>query len=461
MRRQSTAKLLLGAAAAAACLPVAQAQSSDALLDKLVEKGVLTVREANDLRAETDKDFAKAYSVKSGMPDWVTALKLNGDFRGRFESFFADNPAFVERDRWRYRLRFGATASIMDNFEVGLRLGSGDIDNAPSVVSGTDPISNNQTFQNNASKKGVFLDLAYAKWTPVNNATWAGTLTLGKMENPFVFSDALFDFDYTPEGLAAQLAYNLSAQQVLKLNMGGFVIDESSGSLRDPYMGGAQLRLDSAWSPKIATSVGAGFLKLWSSENLPSSAVPDINAGNLRPVILGADGKFSALGAPVNHYETLVADAAFTYTLASFPLYTGVFPVKVFGEYMQNDATSDQNTGYTAGITLGKAGKKQTWELTYRYKVLGGDAWFEEVTDSDFGAFYQNAPAVTLKNARSRSAGYWAGTNVRGHVVKASYSVLDPLTFSFTWFATELIEEYVPGSDSRMNRIQVDAVWKF
>lgn len=464
MKRTRATHLLLctgAAAAVAAGSPIAQAQSSDALLDKLVEKGVLTVKEANELREETDKDFTKAYSAKSGLPEWVTALKLNGDFRGRFEGFYADNPAFVERDRWRYRLRFGVTANLLENFEVGFRLGSGDIDSASGLSAGTDPISNNQTFQNNASKKGIFLDLAYAKWAPVNNAAWSGTVSIGKIENPFVFSDAVFDFDYTPEGLGSQWAYNLSAQQVLKLNLGGFVLDELGGSLRDPYLGGAQLRLDSTWSPKIATTAGAGFLKIWSSENLPSSGVPDINAGNARAVILGSDGKFSALGAPVSHYETLVADAAFTYTLSSFPFYTGAFPVKVFGEYLYNTDASTQNSGYTAGVTFGKAGKKRTWELTYRYKVLEGDAWWEELPDSDYGAFYQNGPSAKDKTARARSSGYWAGTNVRGHVVKGSYSVLDPLTLSVTWFATDLIQEYLPASDSHMNRVQVDAVFKF
>src|SRR3954468_9386773 len=77
----------------------ARAQSADALIDKLVEKGILTVKEANDLREESDKNFSQAYSVKSGMPDWVTALKFNGDFRGRYEGFFSDNPAFVDRSR--------------------------------------------------------------------------------------------------------------------------------------------------------------------------------------------------------------------------------------------------------------------------------------------------------------------------------------------------------------------------
>jgi hypothetical protein len=466
MQRTKPTRLLLGAGAALAVLglPAAQAQSADALIDKLVEKGVLTVKEANELREETDKDFTKAYSVKSGMPEWVTALKLNGDFRGRFEGFYADNPAFVDRNRWRYRLRLGATATLMDNFEVGVRLGSGDIDSAADLRSGTDPISNNQTLQNNGSKKGIFLDLAYAKWTALNSADWSGVGSAGKIENPFVLSDMLFDNDYTPEGASQQIGYNLGAKQALKLNLGEFILDEIGSDSDDPYLLGAQARLESTWSPKISTSAGAGFLGILGSDSLTSSNVPDINAGNLRytRVTTNSDGtKTVTLIEPVTGYQTLVLDAACTYTLGTFPLYAGAFPIRLFGEYLHNTTASEQNDGYQAGVTFGKAGKKQTWELTYRYKVLGGDAWWEELTDSDFGALYQDKPASTLSQARHRSSGYWAGTNVRGHVVKSSYSPIDPLTLSVAWFATDLIEEYLPESDSSMNRLQVDAVLKF
>src|SRR5260370_32461163 len=79
------------------------AQSSDSLIDKLVQKGILTVKEANDLKEEADKNFTQAYSVKSGMPEWVTALKFNGDFRGRYEENNSDNIYYVTRDRFRYR----------------------------------------------------------------------------------------------------------------------------------------------------------------------------------------------------------------------------------------------------------------------------------------------------------------------------------------------------------------------
>src|ERR1041385_8541748 len=72
----------------------AQAQSADALIDKLVDKGVLTVKEGNELREESDKNFTTAYSIKSGMPEWVNALKWNGDFRGRYDGLFQDSSNF-------------------------------------------------------------------------------------------------------------------------------------------------------------------------------------------------------------------------------------------------------------------------------------------------------------------------------------------------------------------------------
>ena len=151
-------------AASALCGASSQAQSVDALLDKLVDKGVLTTKEANDLKEETDAGFNKAYQVKSGMPDWVTSFKINGDFRGRAEGFLFDTKSFPDRVRYRYRLRVGGVAVIRDNFEVGFRLTSSEFQNG---FNGGDPISGNTTLQDNGQKKPIFVDLAYGKWTPL------------------------------------------------------------------------------------------------------------------------------------------------------------------------------------------------------------------------------------------------------------------------------------------------------
>ncbi|HKS38019.1 MAG TPA: putative porin [Verrucomicrobiae bacterium] len=438
-----------GALATLAFGSTAIAQSSDAIIDKLVEKGILTTKEANELREEADKNFTTSYQVKSGMLDWVTALRFNGDFRGRAEGFYSEAPNFADRSRFRYRLRFGATAVIKDNFEVGLRLSSSEAQG----TFGGDPISGNTTFQDNASKKFVFIDLAYAKWTPINTPDWSASLTIGKMENPFVFSDMVFDGDYTAEGAAIQLGYTFNDQHAAKVNAGGFSLDEIGGSADDPYLFGAQLRLESTWNKHVATSIGVAALGIMNDQQLNNTAVPNINRGNTRSTLIVGT---TTNQVPAFNLNPIVADASVTYTMESFWNYNAPFPIKVGGDYMYNPAATGKNRAYSAGVTFGKSGKKGLWDLAYTYKHLGADAWYEEFVDSDFGAFYGG----TLVNS-GLGAGYGSGTNVKGHIAKFSYSPYDSLTLSIKWFLADLITPLAGVDEYKMNRMQVDAVWKF
>jgi hypothetical protein len=147
-------------------------------------------------------------------------------------------------------------------------------------------------------------------------------------------------------------------------------------------------------------------------------------------------------------------DGSLTYTLEEFPLYPGAFPVTLFGEYLDNTSVSDEDAGYAVGLVFGKSGKRGTWDVSYQYRHLEADAWYEELTESDFGANYVVAPV-------GGSAGYRSGTNVRGHILKAQYSPYDSLTLSVTYWLTGLINESPAGSDSDAGRLQVDASLKF
>jgi len=439
---------LVAIAAVAGNVINGRAQSVDSLLDKLVDKGVLTVKEAKDLREEGDKDFSKAYAAKSGMADWVSALKFSGDFRGRYEWISPNSvavPSNIDRQRFRYRLRFGVVASLMDDFEAGFRLTSGQA--ATGNTSGGDPISGNTTFSGNGSKKFVYFDQAYGKWSPLHAAGWNGNLTIGKMENPFLFSDMVFDPDYTPEGAASSISYAFNDRQSLKITGAGFLLNELPGSVHDTYLVAGQLRWDAKWTPKLQSSLGFAALTIQNGQNANTAALPNQNVGNTR---LTANPDLLAYS-----YHPLVADAAVTYTLDSFPLYNGAFPIKAFGDYIRNpSAPTDRNTGWSAGLTLGKSGKKGLWDLTYRYKHLQSDAWFEELADSDTGAFYPTAPV-------GGAAGYGSGTNIKGHVIKLSYSPFDSFTLGATCFLMDLINNPSPAASSHATRLQVDANWKF
>jgi hypothetical protein len=445
--------ITLAALAASACCSMAQ--SSDAIIDKLVEKGILTVKEANELREEADKGFNSAYSVKSGMPDWVSALKFNGDVRARYESFSSsakgtNGVPFAERNRFRYRVRFGATVNMFDHLEAGLKLTSSEVAGGGANNEG-DPISGNTTAQNNASKKLIYVDQAYGRWYALNGPDWTSVLTLGKMENPLVFDDMVFDPDYTPEGLGIQTGYLLNDKNSFKLNLAGFVLDEIGATGKDPYLVAAQLRWDATWNTKWASTLGASYLAVDGRQTLTNGAVPNINRGNTR---VGSTGMLAY------NYHPIVVDGAVTFTAPSFPFYKGPFPVRFSAEYMNNPEapSSADNYAWDAGVLFGKSGKKGTWDFAYTYKWLGANAWYEELVDSDFGAFYgtPNSPA----NSGS-GTGYASGTNVKGHILRLQYSPTDSLTLTAKWFLTSLINEYPSGSKSDMSRLQVDASLKF
>jgi hypothetical protein len=443
-KKQRYAAIAAGVLASAALGTTAQAQSSDALIDKLVDKGILTLKEANDLRDEADKDFTRALSSKNGMPEWVTAVKFNGDLRLRNDQVRLSDVAGSDRNRFRYRLRFGWTATLADNWEVGIGLTSTEL---PGEL-GSDPISNNQSFKDNAGKKAVGFDKVYVRWTPINSAEWLVSTTLGKMDNPIVFpSTILFDKDYTPEGFAQEATYRFTPDQAVKFTGFGFVLDEAGASAKDPYLLGAQLRYDASWTPAIQTSFGAAVLSILNPETLTTASVPDIASGNTR----------NAAGALVNPYTSVYVDANVTYNFEKFPGYMGPFPVTLSADYLRNVALSANNDGYSLGFTLGKSGKKGLWDINYRYTVLNSDAWYEEFVESDFGANYK------ALSANTSATGYRSGTNLRGHWLKGTYSFYDSLSFSVAYFMTDVINEpAVPGGyDSGAGRLFIEAVWKF
>src|SRR5882762_6738966 len=142
-------------------LTVVHAQSDGALLDALVQKGVLSDQEAEDVRASEAKDYATTPAGKLSISDHITNLKLYGDARFRFE-YLDEKPQsglqpasgtpngdnIVERNR--YRLRVGADYTFTDNFRARFELEtSGANDSA------------NQTFGGQYAKAGINIGLIY------------------------------------------------------------------------------------------------------------------------------------------------------------------------------------------------------------------------------------------------------------------------------------------------------------
>jgi len=455
--------VVLGILSAGALVNTGQAQSADALLNKLVEKGILSPKEAEDLRHDSDNGFNKAIQSKFGFPDWVKSVKLYGDFRGRFEEQTAESDQYVARPRYRYRMRLGLTVNMPDNFEVGVRFASGNpLTSAAGTLVGGSTVTANQDLHSLDSRKFLWIDAAYAKWSPIKNDDWTVTGVLGKFDNPFQLSNMIFDYDLVPEGAGLMVNYNINKQHSLRAIGAVNVLDEFNQSYpanklpagvaahpsHDPYLIGGQFLWDAHWTERLDSTLGVAAFNLDSKDSLSALVQPFYNSGNTR----------NANGFLVNNYNPIIGSAAATYTFDPIPIYPGKFPVKLAGEILENPAASSKNHAWRGGVTLGKSGKKGTWEINYRYQRLEADAWFDAMVDDDNGAFYEKGnPQLT---GTGKSNGWFGGTNVKGHQIVGIYSFTDFLNLTFTYYNNELIAK-AHGEETAAQHFMVDLNWRF
>jgi|GEM_PF-4272156 len=195
---------LAGIAIGLLSLPQATpAQQMEALLNKLVKKGVLTQKEAEDVEADMQQDEKKEGRDKVRVSELAEKLTLFGDLRLRYEYRDVQNgfdnldDGRVEPDgpdsrddvsRLRYRLRVGARVAFRDDLEFGFRLASGN--EAEEVT------STNDTFGDAFGKDGIYIDQVYLKWSGLDGLT----LMAGKFDMPMWTTEMFWDHDVTPEG---------------------------------------------------------------------------------------------------------------------------------------------------------------------------------------------------------------------------------------------------------------------
>src|SRR6266576_1365811 len=436
--------------------PDAKAQKRIEELDQQVR----ILERKRELDAEAaDAKFKEASQKPTSLfksPDWVTSVRLVNDLRVRYDGIYAPDSDFVTRQRIRPRLRLWGIATLQDDFEIGFRLAS-----SPSVGkdSGGDPLSTNQTFEDNGSRKPVGIDWAFARWTPIHTPEWTGSFALGKLENPPNYTEDVFDVDYTPEGLAEQFSYKLNANHTVSAYLGQYMLDELQFRNSDQLLFLEQLRLDSKWSQHVNTAFTVSGLSIANPENLTTANVPDSNHGNTRTVA----------GVLVNDYQLLIADGSVTYNLDGFPLYNGPFPISLAGEYIHNFGASRNNIAYSFGVSFGRVSQRNAagiknqkgkWEISYRYQELPGDSNYEELTASDNGAFYRERPPGEPALTPFRST-FLNGLNLRGHAFRLAYAPFDFLVLDARGWLNEPINVLNSADKVQGVRFLLDAVWKF
>jgi hypothetical protein len=377
-----------------------------------IEREVIT-KVLAEMKTDADKRTA-------AIPTWLDNLKFAGDFRLRYEfngfNWGKDEDSRKkDRNRARFRLRFGAVKTWLDDqLEVGFRLGSGQ-DN--------DPTSTNQTFTQDFSKKPVWIDLAYAKYTPKDLKGFS--ITGGKMIKPWIENEIFWDTDVNPEGFWAEYKVAKMGPVEPFVGAGYFIVNESADG-EDSTMYIAQAGLKADITKDVKYTVAANYQE-WT-DYFASGALP---RGNSSPL---ADIPGLRIFQVTNNLDFPVAGR----------------PMSLFADYAHNCGSGDraddyegQDNAFAAGIKYGQNKKKGDWSLKYRYALVEANALPGDFVDSDFGF-----------------------ANRKGHVIGGEYNLLDNVTAGVNVFLTQPV--FSPTTTSGSSAFEdmtvtvlADLVWRF
>ncbi|MCP3999508.1 MAG: hypothetical protein GY727_01175 [Gammaproteobacteria bacterium] len=429
--------------------PVVNAEVSDADFQQLKDSLNQALNRINELekqRVDTNANSEEETSVseqvtantaKLSRLDWAERLRIEGDFRYRYENQDVDDTLFSgippgpddeafgdtiengSRNRNRIRARLALIAQLPSNVEVGFGLASGS----------DDPVSANTTLGGYSNSKDVFLDLAYFDWSGFENTNIRG----GKFKNTFEVvgkSQLQWDADWRPEGMDIAWDNDRFFAQAL----GTYLESDSKKDSEFAYMLQAGARLDLG-SVKFIGGVG----------------YTDIDAKGSECFYIGNDiaGQATCLG---NQASGPNADGNYEY-INDFNVYN-VFasaafdvvdtPVSIFGDYIKNSDADNYDQGYLVGLQVGKIKDPGDWQFKYYYEDIEANSTLALLANSDFGG---------------------GGTNGKGSVFSAGYGLTKQSNLKLTYYLVERNSDGIStinfGDDFSFDTLQADLNFKF
>ncbi len=397
----------------------AASTSVDALIKKLVDKGILDKAEARELKMEIAED-AKVITedtAKSQVPEWVQNTKLKGDARVRYQYERRKNDTEA-RTRGRVRLRLGVESKINPQWKLGAGLASAEVGSTTD-----DSRSTNMTLNDSFRRGDIRVDYVFAEYQP---AAW-GKLILGKyIKSDYLWttSDMLWDSDLNPGGASVHLEHKFNDNLSVFANSGAWVIDENGKSDRtDPFM-----------------IYGQGGTKLKEGDFDAALAGVFYGFNGVKGIVLDGTASSNTLSGSVlkYDYDSLGASGEFGFnnpTAGALPIPRLAF----FGDYIQNiDSDVKNKSGWAAGVKIGdeKVSGKGQWQLKYQYTRLGTDAFPDAFPDSD------------------RLGGI---TDVKGHEGIIEYGLSKNVTIGFDYYQDDRIK----AAKNAQKLVQADLNLKF
>jgi len=366
-----------------------------------------------------------------------------------------------DRNRLRARLRLNMNAKVTQGVNVNARLATGKFD---------DPVSTNQTLGNSNTPYSLLLDRAYIHIkTTYNEVNMWG----GRMPNPWLSTDLLWDSDLNFDGLAFQYRPLESDdmdddERVFDtfITLGAFPLQEIKLSSSDKWLYGFQAGFGWKFLSQNRLDIGLAYydyVNITGKRNELGSDLLDYTA----PDLIGSSNTAFNIANEVSGDRTLlglaadynIVDLLISYKYAGFAPYnlvltadyltnTGYDREQVLaaaggadGLLSNSDSLSNPQAaageprvdGYLLKVDFGwsRVRLRDTWNVSMAYRYLQRDAVVDIFTDSDFRG---------------------GGTDVQGWQLSGNYAVDDNV-----WMTLKIISaDEIDGPPFGQETVQLD-----
>ena len=349
--------------------------------------------------------------ASGGSKPWWERLTFFGDLRARYESFYQED--LQTRQRGRIRLRLGLRTTISDEFEVGMRVATGN----PK-----EPVTPNQSLDEFFSRKPLFLDQASLTYRP----RYAKALAFGagKFAYPVLRTQMIWDDDLNWEGVYEQAA--TSGDVTVR-------VTAVQAPIREVAIGPdtalfAEQALVSFKKGRHQFQIGASSYALRNVDRIALGlASGDLVGQSFNQLTFDGSGKVSGFLSDFRLFD-IIGQAVIATPRAEYPL-------SVTANWVVNTAAADdQDTGIWVDTRYGRAATPKSFMLGYTFARIERDAVVSSFAYSDMPS-----------------------SNALANLVWFSYMPAPRVNLDFTGFFTKRLEVRFGENNHVLARLQMDA----
>jgi hypothetical protein len=468
-----------------------------------------------------DQAREENWAAPRTFPDWVSRIRLFGDFRFRFQGIYYptgndDTGAFPNfnaintgppfdttgnvfppelnvnqnRNMFRIRTRLGLEANLGDGFTIGIRGATGQ-DNSPVTENQTIGVANNAQ-GGNFSKYSIWLDRAFLRYELGGLPNKDLSITVGRFDNPFFSTTMIWAEDLGFDGIVLQARYEVLKGLTPFLAAGVFPVfntdlnfattNPSKFPNENKWLFAGQIGLNWRINRDFTVKLGVAYYGFQNIEGKLSSPFVPLNAsdaGNTddsRPAFAQKGNTYMALrdilATAQNNFGTI--DQFQYYGLATnfrelavngqidFSHFDPIHAL-VYAEYVNNLAfnrTAISNVAVNNRgpvLSNGAPGPYVGGDTAWIVGLIVGNPVLEKAWDWNLFLNYRYVDSDALVDGFCDSDFGGGGTNLKGYTVGASLGLGPNVWLRVRWMSANS----VAGPTFKNDVLQVDVNGRF